>query len=53
MNNKLKIILETFILICFIGIYPRELQTNSPTIFLLLGVLLFIILEIIFNKIKR
>lgn len=53
MNNKWKIVIETYIMICFIGIYPKELQQAAPTIFFILGVFLYIILEIIFKLIKR
>jgi cell division protein FtsW (lipid II flippase) len=52
MNNKLKIILEIFIMIWYIGVYPRQLKENAPSIFLIIGILLFIVLEIIFNKIN-
>lgn len=49
MKYYFKIPLQTIILLLYIGKFPRELQEKTPTIFLIGGIILYIITELILN----
>lgn len=39
-------------LILYVGIYPRELQYGAPSIFMIFGVVLVLIIDRLINKFK-
>ncbi len=48
----MKIIIQTIIMIGYVGIYPRELQILAPSVFMIIGVLIYILTEVVYNKLK-
>jgi Na+-transporting NADH:ubiquinone oxidoreductase subunit NqrD len=39
-------------MIGYVGIYPRELQILAPSVFMIIGVLIYILTEVVYNKLK-
>jgi len=48
-----KLIIQLILIVIYIGKYPRELQIEAPSLFLIFGILLFFISGIIIEKVKQ
>ena len=48
----MKYVIFSFILIFYIGMFPRGLQIGAPSIFLVLGVIMYIIYDVIWKEIE-
>ena len=49
----IKLIIQILIILIYIGKYPRELQKEAPSVFLVLGILLFCMSGFIVEKVKQ
>jgi hypothetical protein len=47
-----KLIVQSILIVIYIGIYPIELQVLAPSIFLIIGILLFNIVGAVVEKVK-
>ena len=48
-----KLIIQSILIVIYIGKYPRELQTEAPSVFLILGIILFCVTGFVINKVKQ
>lgn len=48
-----KLLIQLIVIVIYIGKYPRELQKEAPSVFLLLGMLLFFLSGFIVKKVKQ
>lgn len=48
-----KLIIQFILIVIYIGRYPRELQTEAPSVFLVLGIILFCVTGFVIEKIKQ
>lgn len=46
----MKVLLQTILLVMFCGLFPREWQQKAPTVFMITGVLFYIVIEYAYNK---
>ena len=48
-----KLIIQLILIVIYIGKYPRELQTKAPSVFLVLGIILFCVTGFVVEKVKQ
>jgi hypothetical protein len=48
-----KLIIQSILIVIYIGIYPRKLQTEAPSVFLVLGIILFCVAGFVVEKVKQ
>jgi hypothetical protein len=47
-----KLLIQLIVIVIYIGKYPRELQTGAPSVFLILGIILFCVTGFVIEKVK-
>jgi Na+-transporting NADH:ubiquinone oxidoreductase subunit NqrD len=40
-------------MIMYVGMYPRELQISAPSVFMIIGILLYILTEATYKRLKQ
>ena len=48
-----KLLIQLIVIVIYIGRYPIELQTGAPSVFLILGIILFCFTGFVIEKVKQ